>query len=1022
MLIENYFEQLDILEVNTQPDRAYFIPYASKSELSHRNRRHSSLYTDLTGDDWKFTYIDNIRALDVPLWEKSFASSQAISAKVPSVWQLMGYDQIQYTNVEFPIPFDPPYVPYELPAGLYQKTFHFSKTDSKHYYLNFEGVDAVFYVWLNDQWVGYSSISHRNTEFDISPYLIDGDNFLSVLVIKWGAATYFEDQDKFRFSGIFRDVFILERQPNGLRHFTTSVTFNDTYSQAELVITTEGFDTTWSGEYELLSPDGQLVAAGTIQNQLSLTLTDPLLWNPDTPHLYDLIFKDSHEIIYHRLGLRKIAIKGVELYLNGTSIKLNGVNHHDTHPETGPVVTLDDQLRDLELMKQHNFNAIRTAHYPKTAEFYELCDKLGFLVISEADVECHGVVDLYGLGGNANYPMMANDPRFEKNFVRRMETSMIPFLNYASIIMWSGGNESSFGYNVEQQAIRAKQIDCSRPLHYEGYWHRDRSRDNDNTHVDVYSRMYASFAHMDEVYFNPDHPIDRPFLLCEYAHAMGNGPGDLQDYFDYINDKPGFIGAFVWEWADHAVNINRDTTAPAVYRYGGDFGEYPHFGNFCMDGLVYPDRTPHTGLLEYQQVYRPIHCLNYDSTSHIAIFENQHYFVSTKSRYHLSVEAYDLYGNLFATQCYDFPDIPARSTGNIDLSEWLTTLPKLQSLRFVYIDTANCVRGFDQIHLSEPLLLHTPSVSHHDSTEITKEIVPPLALQASQTITVPNSALHVTESLTQFIITNGKHHLAINKSDGMIARICLEGEEQLTNPAHWSIWRAPTDNDRKVKREWFLANYDKTSVRIHNYAAYVLNDSIQLQFKGVLNSVSRQQILDLTIQWTIFSDLGCLLEINGEKNPVFPFLPRFGFVLPLIDDYTSVNYLGNGPIENYIDKQEASYFARFNQTIDELYEPYVTPQENGSHHNVKELTVKSNNNALTVIPLNRCAFNLSNYSAEQLTHTTHRDQLVKEPTAYLHVDYQQSGIGSNSCGPELLQRYQLNPDTFSWGLYLSFDC
>lgn len=393
--------------------------------------------------------------------------------------------------------------------------------------------------------------------------------------------------------------------------------------------------------YVLVSPNGNTLEEGDSAGELILNVFNPSLWNAEQPNLYRLYIHVGDEWYLQEIGLRRHEIIGTQYYVNGQSIKFSGVNHHDTHPEKASAVNIEDHLIDLKLMKEYNFNAVRTAHYPKTAEFYELTDRLGFYVMSEADIECHGVVDLIGLGGYGNYNMMMNDPVYEEAFVERMIASMVPFMNYSSIVMWSGGNECGYGYNFEKTGEVARQIDPIRPLHYEGWWHRDRERDNDSQYVDVISRMYASIEEMDELYFNPENPIDRPFMLCEYIHAMGNGPGDILAYYESMLALDEFIGGFVWEWADYAANIAESENDEPLYCYGGDFKDFPHFDNFCMDGLVYPDRTLHTGLLDYQQIFRPVRITNVNKDVGLITLRNQYDFTSLNDNITLELEVYN---------------------------------------------------------------------------------------------------------------------------------------------------------------------------------------------------------------------------------------------------------------------------------------------------------------------------------------------------------------------------------------------
>ena len=994
MIIPNYFESTEITEINQLPDRNYYIPYNSYEEYLKGNRKFSSRFLNLNGK-WQFKYIENIRTLEEPLWLNNHINYDFKETIVPSVWQLDGFDQIQYTNVEYPIPYNPPYVPYKLPAGIYTRKFNLDFDEKMDYHLNFEGVDSVFYVWVNDDFIGYSTIAHSNSEFDISSALKDGENRISVLVLKWATSTYFEDQDKFRFSGIFRDVFILKREKNRINSFKIDLLLSEKYDNAKINVSSQ-FNNNITGTYQLRSPEGKLIVEKSLSSAFEIEVKEPKLWTPETPYLYELILNSQEEVIVQRIGIREVKIEGVEFLLNGVSIKLNGVNHHDTHPKNGPVVTLEDQKRDILLMKEYNFNALRTAHYPKTAEFYELCDELGMLVMSEADIECHGVVELIGLGGNDNYPMLVNDPTYEHIFIRRMKASIIPFINYSCIFMWSGGNESSYGHNFEVAAKEARRLDSSRPLHFEGYWHRDRKRENDLSYVDVYSRMYASLDEMDEIYFNSDRPLDRPFMLCEYCHAMGNGPGDLNDYYLYMKDKPGFIGAFVWEWADHAVDINtKSGSKEAKYRYGGDFNDYPNFGNFCMDGLVYPDRTPHTALKEYQQIYRPIRIINHNEEEKTISLENQHYFVDAASLYKIETVFYNKNGEIIGSFEKDIPSILPRSISKFKYEHDEIDFSIVHSIVFFYRNTINSTLvGFDQIFISK-------------------------SDEAVKSISLNNiNSINLKEKIDCYEICQDNKVIQFSKRNGLISSIQIDGKNILTKETEWSVWRAPTDNDRKIKTQWFEANYHLAQMYLLDSKIENNDSSIKLLFKGVINSVAKQNFLKVDLEWVIRDDLNISCNIKVEKNSLFPYLPRFGVVFSLQKSIDKFNYLGYGPYENYIDKNNLSYFAQFTGEINDLYEPYVTPQENGAHR-VKKVSVFNNDASIEIKSDKLISFNFSEYSVDQLTQVMHRDELLFEDSNYFHIDYQQSGLGSNSCGPELDKKYQLNDETFDFNFDIS---
>lgn len=998
MLIPNYFEDLSVFSINTIPRRSYYIPFTSKDEaLNNRSRLQANNYMDLNGV-WDFHYFENVREIPAPYWLSEHRDELAyVKMKVPSCWQLAGYGQIQYTNIELPIPFNPPYAPYKNPAGLYQRVINLENLDeTADYHLNFEGVDAGFYVWLNDHFIGYSQISHSNHEFNLTPHLKEGENQLSVLVVQWGDMTYFEDQDKFRYSGIFRDTYLLKRSKNRINDFTILTDVTKDLSVAELSVTINDSQQVEQYHYELLDQSGKCIGAGEqlASQSLVIKIEQPHLWNAEQPYLYTLLLVTEQETIRQKVGIRTISRDETYIYVNHQPIFLIGVNHHDTHPETGATVTLENQRKDLELMKLYNFNAIRTAHYPKSPEFYELCDELGFYVMSESDLECHQVVQLYNVGMNDNYNMMAIDPQYADTFTDRTDANIVSNKNFPSIIMWSVGNESGYGVSIERALEHGRALDSSRLFHYEGYFWRIRDEKfvyNPDL-MDVWSRMYASFDEMDELYFNKG--LKKPFLLCEYIHAMGNGPGDIKDYHDYMEKHPGFAGGFVWEWADHAVNINRDTDKEPAYRYGGDHGEYPHFGNFCMDGLVYPNRDPHTGVLEHRQVFRPVLMTEHDLKSKSITLKNRYRFASLETMIDLKVEYYDLKGNLVKTVKLDTPAIAPNSEETVTFAKLDDELNAVYMLRLVYdkLGTEQEL-GFDIIQVNN--------------------------FQSSLTLPTRINELSVLEQFSDIEVNLGSKTVVFSKETGAIKQIIVEGAEILNQGSEWTIWRAPIDNDRAVSREWYKANYHVHSTRIHEYSITKLNSTIEIDFKGATTAVARQNILCFSIKWVIHQTGQIRLEMSSQKTEEMPFLPRFGLKIPLKSDFVDVAYFGNGPYESYVDKHNLNYKAYHSGKVKEFYEPYIKPQENGSRNQVKEFTLSNNRTSLDIVADDELSFNVSNYSVEQLTEVKHRDKLEVEDTVYLHIDYFHSGLGSNSCGPELLEKYQLNKGfNFKFSMYV----
>ena len=584
MIVPRYYEDLSVLHENTMPTRAYYIPASKRMDNLVEHRESSDRIQFLNGI-WKFKYFESIYDVKEEFYKPGFDVSEYVDMKVPGVWQNEGYDCHQYTNIKYPFPFDPPYLPQDIPCGAYVYEFNYSEDEkAKKAFLNFEGVDSSFYLWINGSYVGYSQVPHATSEFDITDVIKDGKNTIAVLVMKWCDGSYLEDQDKFRMSGIFRDVYILKRPEAAIRDYKVSTEEGLIKLDIELTDRVRV-------KIALEDKAGNETARGEIDKSggIEFEVLDPVLWNTENPYLYTLILETENEVIIEYVGFRSVEILDKVLYFNNQNIKFRGVNRHDSDPVTGFTIGMEQLMTDLTLMKQHNFNAIRSSHYPNSPYFYQLCDKFGFMVIDEADIEAHGPVMLYRKEDN-DYnrfkrwnEKIADDPAWEESILDRVKLMVQRDKNRPSIIMWSMGNESAYGCNFEKALKWTKEFDPSRITQYESARYRNYDVVYNYNHLDIYSRMYPKLDEIRE-YLNND--ASKPFLLVEYCHSMGNGPGDFEDYFELIQENDLMCGGFVWEWCDHAIYKGKAENGKAMYYYGGDHGEIVHDLNFCMDGLV----------------------------------------------------------------------------------------------------------------------------------------------------------------------------------------------------------------------------------------------------------------------------------------------------------------------------------------------------------------------------------------------------------------------------------------------------
>ncbi|MFR3387226.1 MAG: glycoside hydrolase family 2 TIM barrel-domain containing protein [Lachnospiraceae bacterium] len=1000
MIVPRYYEDLSVLHENTMPARAYFIPASKRMDNLVEHREESDRMQLLNGT-WKFQYFNSIYDVQEPFFEKDYDTENFDEIQVPSVWQMAGYDTHQYTNIRYPFPFDPPYVPQDIPCGTYAHTFVYHKDENApKAFLNFEGVDSCFYVWINGSYVGYSQVSHMTSEFDITDLLRDGENSIAVLVMKWCDGSYLEDQDKFRMSGIFRDVYILKRPKQAISDYHIKTRIEDMLAKVEIEMK---FYSPLNVKISIEDRNGAVVALGSIAEEGTavLEIASPELWNTENPYLYKLILETENEVIVDHIALRKIEIKDQVIYLNGQKIKFRGVNRHDSDPVTGFTISLEQLTTDLTLMKQHNFNAIRSSHYPNAPFFYEMCDKYGFMVIDEADIEAHGPFMIYRKE-DTDYnrfkrwnEMIADDPAWEEAIVDRVKLMVERDKNRFCIVMWSMGNESAYGCNFEKALEWTKNFDPDRITQYESARYRNYDETYDYSNLDVYSRMYPALSEIQE-YLDKDG--SKPFLLVEYCHSMGNGPGDFEDYFQMIQDNDKMCGGFVWEWCDHAIAHGTAENGKTIYAYGGDHGEEIHDGNFCMDGLVYPDRTVHTGLLEYKNVYRPARVISYDKESGELVLHNYMDFDDLKDYVKIS---YELTQDGLVISKGKLPEVSAapHSEGKINLKINVPESGKCY-LKFIY-------------HLKKELpLLDEDHILGFDEIEVSKDGAKCKLAEKWLQKTAVDSELQVNENDTQIHIKGREFAYTIDKRTALFTEMKFAGREYLNHPMELNIWRAPTDNDMYIKSEWKKAHYDKAYTRAYTTEVVQGKHGVKITSHASVVAETVQKILDVTITWKIEAAGKIDADIAVTKDDEFPDLPRFGVRMFLDKKLSAARYFGMGPQESYCDKHQAASHGLYHANVDDLHEDYIRPQENGSHYDCEYVELNNSRYGIVVSAENAFSFNASYYTQEELEEKTHNYELTESDSVVFCVDYALNGIGSNSCGPVVLEQYRFDDVLF----------
>ena len=1000
MIVPRYYENLSVLHENTMPARAYYIPASKRMDNLVEHREESDRMQLLNGT-WKFQYFNSIYDIQDSFFEKNYDTENFDEIQVPSVWQMAGYDTHQYTNIRYPFPFDPPYVPQDIPCGVYVHTFEYSRDEkAPKSFLNFEGVDSCFYVWINGSYIGYSQVSHMTSEFDVTDVLQDGTNTVAVLVMKWCDGSYLEDQDKFRMSGIFRDVYILKRPKQAISDYHIKTRIEDMLAKVEIEMK---FYSPLNVKISIEDRNGAVVALGSIAEEGTavLEIASPELWNTENPYLYKLILETENEVIVDHIALRKIEIKDQVIYLNGQKIKFRGVNRHDSDPVTGFTISLEQLTTDLTLMKQHNFNAIRSSHYPNAPFFYEMCDKYGFMVIDEADIEAHGPFMIYRKE-DTDYnrfkrwnEKIADDPVWEEAIVDRVKLMVERDKNRFCIVMWSMGNESAYGCNFEKALEWTKNFDPDRITQYESARYRNYDETYDYSNLDVYSRMYPALSEIQE-YLDKDG--SKPFLLVEYCHSMGNGPGDFEDYFQMIQDNDKMCGGFVWEWCDHAIAHGTAENGKTIYAYGGDHGEEIHDGNFCMDGLVYPDRTVHTGLLEYKNVYRPARVISYNKESGELVLHNYMDFDDLKDYVKIS---YELTQDGLVISKGILPEfsVAPHGEGKTNLKINVPENGKCY-LKLIY-------------HLKKELpLLDEDHILGFDEIEVSKEDTKCKLAEKWIPKTVVDSELQVNENDTQIHIKGREFAYTIDKRTALFTEMKFAGREYLNHPMELNIWRAPTDNDMYIKSEWKKAHYDKAYTRAYTTEVVQGKHGVKITSHASVVAETVQKILDVTITWKIEAAGKIDADIAVTKDDEFPDLPRFGVRMFLDKKLSAVRYFGMGPQESYCDKHQAASHGLYRADVGDLHEDYIRPQENGSHYDCEYVELNNSRYGIVASAEKAFSFNASYYTQEELEKKTHNYELIESDSVVFCVDYALNGIGSNSCGPVVLEQYRFDDVLF----------
>jgi len=1005
----DYHKSNKVLHYGCEKPRAYFIPADNEKDAASEIRTASSRLLSLNGE-WKFIY--NPTPDDIPdFLSPDFDPSAGEDMTVPRSWQTIpGHDTPNYTNVNYPYPVDPPHVPDNNPSALYFREFTVNGgyKDDRQIYINFEGVDSCFYLWINDRFAGYSQVSHMTSEFDVTSLVHTGRNYIKVLVFKWCDGSYLEDQDKYRFSGIFRDVYLLSRDPVHITDLYCRPELNTSYSQGVIAV-----DLKLNGAAEvslkLAGPAGneESTAIATIDGEgsLELLVAHPALWSDEDPKLYTLTVFCGNEVIVLHPGFCHTVIRDKVIYINGKKVKARGVNRHDSHPILGSTTPYDHMLEDLMILKRHNVNMIRTSHYPNDPRLPGLCDRLGIFLCDETDLETHGMQRV----GDWDY--FVREPEWTEALLDRVERMFERDKNHPSIIFWSLGNESGMGDNqrIMSEYVKSRKPDAivhcedvSRRLHR---FNKDTGKyesEEEAAFVDVESRMYPSFAESLEYLRNKK--FTKPFFLCEYSHAMGNGPGDFKQYWDIIRAHDEFFGGCVWEFLDHSAAIGDDIYNHPKYTYGGDFGDYPNDGNFCVDGLVYPDRRPHTGLLEYKQVIAPF------AVDEVSAENGKLSFRVHSRRYYTSLEDLSLFWNI-------------ESNGKTVLSGTVDSLkiPAQRSKKYI-VDIPAVLTGRCYVTFSVKQRYATEwADAGYEVGFVQEKLETEHRLYNIAEGMRPMCNMEVRDCPNEYIFVTDRASYTLSKKSGLLVSIKGDGKEMLASPVTPTVWRAPTDNDRRIKADWYAAGYNRTQVKC--YSCEITSAGSKTASAHVSLSIGAamlRPVLRIEIDYTFFAEGGVRTNMSVKVREGQPVLPRFGVEFLMPEGSEKLKYFGRGPVESYIDKRHASRQGLFEIKVGDHFEHYVRPQENCAHTDTEwcAVTTLTGHGLLATAEGKTMSFNCSHFTPAQLTETRHDYELVPMKKTCVNIDYRHAGIGSNSCGPSLAPEYRFSETEFKFSFKL----
>ena len=1000
------WENHQIDGINRMPARAHFLTFQSKEKALLNNNRYTHAFKNLNGV-WKFMFLDAPEYSPEGFFNSDFDVTKMDDITVPGNWQLQGYGKMHYSDLWYNFPINPPYVPTENPTGIYKRTFFVEESyRDKKIIIRFCGVDSAYHLWINGKEVGYSKVARNESEFDITDIIRVGEeNDVTVRVYQWSDGTYLEDQDMWWESGIFRDVELIGVPKDGINDYKVIADLDDEYKNGIFKVeaflrTTKEVNVT----FELVDAGENTVFTKTVVTKEGKACIDEVIadvnhWTAETPYLYKLFMTVEDdgqivEVIPQNVGFRNIRLNGETFLVNGVAIKFKGVNRHDYSPQNGRVVSREEIEKDIILMKQFNINAIRTSHYPNSYYLYDLCDEYGMYLIAETDLECHG----FELTGD--YKWITDDPSWELAYVSRMTRMIERDKNHPAIIFWSLGNESAFGCNFRKMTDVAHEMDPTRLVHYEG--------DFDVESADVYSTMYTWIENPKKPYLMKDiiEKSKKPHIHCEYCHAMGNGPGNLKDYQDLVYAHDKLQGGFVWEWFDHGIESFTES-GEKYYRYGGDFGDDPSNKDFCIDGLIMPDRTPSPGLYEYKKVIEPITTTAVDIQKGIINLLSRYDFANL-DRFNLVYKVMED-DVILQTGFMAVPSIEARANKDITLPYDLSAI-KVKPGAHYYVNISYQLRE-DTSYAS----------SGHELATAQFE----LPLYKEGIVVRPEGILNVEKEHTTLHVKGANFSLDFNLVNGNLMNIVRDGMQVLSKGPRLTLWRAPISNDMeiidKLKKVYFLHLEHEV---VMNIDYHMEGNILKVEVDTINSTTNSAWHFKTKYVYTVCPSGDILIDVEGTPSgrvDLAPdMLPRIGVSMHLDKSMEHVRYFGMGPGENYADSKEAAQMGLYANTVDGLFTNYVIPQENGNHMGCKWVSM-TNDRGMGLLASTEGDFNFSAswYEDKDLDDAKHTCDLVKRDYIIFNVDYKQNALGTNSCGQWQLDKYRAKFEDFKLSFRLT---